>query len=136
MLKPVIIIAIAIGCSVAIFFAFSIYDVDEIVKTKVTPFDCAKAYDEFHVLIEDFNPNSNTQQKKSVELIISLLDNRCHIIVKSWAHESFYENDIWAANWETQSYLNQVYLGEVPCNDKVCQDFLDGIRIMKETLSG
>lgn len=133
-MKPVIIIAIAIGCSVAIFFALSIYDVDDLVKIQVTPFDCAKAYDEFHVLVADFNPDSNAQQKKSVELIISLLDNRCHITVKSWAHESLYENDIWANNWEAQSYLNQVYLGEVPCNDKDCQDTLDGLRIMKEWL--
>jgi len=133
-MKPVIIIAIAISCSVAIFFGLSIYDVDDLVKTQVTPFDCAKAYDEFHVLVADYNPNSEAQTRKSLELTIELMDNRCYITVKSWAHESLYENDIWASNWETQSYVNQVYLGEVSCNDNQCQSIIDNIRVMKKTL--
>ena len=36
-MKPVIIIAIAVGCSVAIFFALSIFDVDDLVKTQIDP---------------------------------------------------------------------------------------------------
>ena len=130
-MKPVIIIAIAVVCSVAVFFGLSVLDIDDMVKTKVNSFDCAEAFDKLMTISNNQNqgdPRKLTQQS------IDMMDNRCFITVKSWAHESMYESDLWNSPWEHTSWVNQLYLGEIPCNDVQCQAVIDNVWNAKKLL--
>ena len=118
-MKSVIIIVIAIGCSVAIFFALSFYDVDDIVKTQLSPFDCVKTYDERYSLIE-----RNDNQRFDdiiVNLDFDLYENRCYATIGSWAYKSLYEDRIWRNSLETYIEVNQHWFGEADCKDARCE---------------
>jgi len=145
-MKPVIIISIAVGCSVAIFFALSIYDVDDIVKTQVLSYDCAKNFDKTVQLRENLSRSTDydSGQKILVELQripIEMMENRCFITIESWAHESTNESEIWyEMDWQTTSYLNQIILGEVQCEEGIralgisCEKIIENFEESKKTL--
>jgi len=119
-LKPVIIIAIAIGCSVAIFFALSFYDVDDIVKTQLSPFDCVKTYDEMYSLSER-NDDNKRFDDNIVNLDFDLYENRCYATIGSWAYKSLYEDIIWRNSLENYITINQHWFGEADCKDEMCE---------------
>lgn len=96
----------------------------------VLPHDCAKTYDEMRAL-EPSSPNMYGFMGKTFEL----MDHRCMITIESWAHESWYESSIWQTDWEYSSYVNQLYLGEVQCNDAECKKILDAIQQAKDELA-
>jgi len=141
-MKPVIIIAIAVVCSIAVFFGLSVFDVDDLVKIQIgiidedfddlpsilNQYDCAETFDAIIMNSE----NEGTQ--KLTELGIDMFDNRCWVTVKSWANESLYESKIWDSDLELTSYLNQAYLGETQCKDTGCQKYVDSLWTVKKSL--
>ena len=92
----------------------------------ISTYDCAKNYDKWRTFMEAEKNSDDYHNESAIEYSIygdyELMENRCFITVKSWAHDSDYEQLIWASNWEGPSYTNQMYLGEIECKDpKVCE---------------
>ena len=93
----------------------------------LSTYDCAKNYDKWRTFMDTDRNSYGYSSQSSVEYFIyghyELLENRCFISVKSWAHESDYEPLIWSSDWENLSYQNQMYLGEISCTDsKICEN--------------
>jgi hypothetical protein len=83
----------------------------------LSTYDCSKNYDQMNIMQNtDMKLGSNYSSYENYFYDhYELMENRCFITVKSWAHESLYEDLIWGTDWETLSYLNQIYLDEIPC---------------------
>ncbi|KFM18178.1 hypothetical protein AAA799B03_00963 [Marine Group I thaumarchaeote SCGC AAA799-B03] len=131
-MKHVVIILVAVGCSIAVFLGLSVLDMDDLLKGELnsiktnfgsTFFDCAKTFDELNSLAKKENSKENLIT--ALELGFDMYDNRCFITVESWAHKSQNEQKIWESDWKNQSYLNQLYLEEIPCNNFQCQSIID-----------
>ena len=122
-----LIIGIIIGFTAGIFFVSS-EDREFIADNNpLSTFDCAKSYDKWRTFMDSDKSSYGYSNSLSTEYFIyghfELMENRCFITVKSWAHESDYEPLIWSTNWESLSHMNQMYLGEIPCMDpKTCED--------------
>ena len=133
-MKPVIIIAIAVVCSVVAVGAvqFSVEPIKEIVNENAMirslTFNCAETYDKNYEIASV--PNYDSQS--SMEGLFELMDHRCFITVKSWAHESRYHNEISQTFWEDMSWRNQAYLDEIECQDQQCKDWIEDMVQIKE----
>ena len=90
-------------------------------------FDCAENYDKYY----EMSIQTGVVHEGYMETMFELMDHRCLITVKSWAHQSEYENEIWTTAWEDFSYLNQVYLDEIPCEDEKCKKLKENVNAMK-----
>ncbi len=134
LLKSVIIITIVIGCSVAIFFALSIFDVDDVLKVQITPYDCARTFDESSSLLET---NRNSYNDRVADTIINLnfelMENRCYATVESWGYKSLYPDKVWGFGWEQGIIKNQHWLGEIDCKDTTCEKLKADIKKERET---
>ena len=127
-----VLIIISIIVVIAAIISFDIIDVSKIrsdidvVFTNMTySHNCAKNFDKWQTLQESdktITSMSNKTMKYSLEKYNELMENRCFITVKSWAHESDYEHVIWASNWKERSYENQIYLGEISDNADTLMD--------------
>jgi hypothetical protein len=131
-MKPIVIIILAIICSVVAVsvFHFSIEPVKEIFNDnkaiKSLTFSCPEKYDLYF-------EKALSSEQYMVEMF-ELMDHRCFITVKSWAHQSEYHNEIWQTAWEDLSWGNQVYLGEIECQDQHCKDWKEDIMTVKVML--
>jgi len=112
-----LIIGVIVGFGIGILFVDS--DDIEIFSDQFATYDCAKNYDKWRTFQEKDKSYSSEPNKTSLEYWLyghnELMENRCFITVKSWAHQSDYEKVIWGENWEGMSHVNQMYLGETPC---------------------
>ena len=91
----------------------------EFVAENFSTFDCAKNYDKWRTFQENKLVSHNDWPYSYFEL----MENRCFITVKSWAHDSDYEKLIWADDWKKISFMNQMYLGEVTCDTEECKTY-------------
>ncbi len=140
-LNPVIIIAIAIGCSVAIFFGLSIFDIDEQIEKVVEKqvgeinYDCAMNYDKYVAKVLEKKDYSNFDAciDSGDKEMFELMDHRCFITIESWAYQSSYEQLIWNEfAWEDFSWINQLLLDEIECQDESCEKTKMGMLQIKE----
>ena len=131
-MKAVIIIAIAVVCSVGLFFGLSFYDVDDIIKTQLTPFDCVETYDERYRLIE--TKDNQRFEDIIVNLEFELYENRCYATIGSWAYKSLYEDRIWGYSLEQYIGLNQEWFGEIDCKDAACEKSQAGMMNNREMM--
>jgi len=131
-MKPVVIIAIAVVCSVAAVLSiqFLFNSGNEILGDNIITgslfFDCAKEFDK---MIRDYdNPKMNNYdesiqyQNTLYNYGFELFENRCLITIESWAYKSNYENRLWDMPWRDLSYYNQIVLGEIQCHERTCQN--------------
>ena len=128
-MKPVIIIAIAVVCSIIAVsvLQLSVDPIKEIVNdnkiVKSLTFSCPEKYDIYF--------EKAVLSEQNMEEMLGLMDHRCFITVKAWAHQSEHHNEIWQTAWEDLSWGNQVYLGEIECQDQHCKDWREDIMIIK-----
>ncbi|MDC4216792.1 MAG: hypothetical protein MT335_03630 [Candidatus Nitrosopumilus limneticus] len=132
-MKPVFIILIAVVCAVIVLFGLSVYSIENVGETKLTPFNCAEVFDNSGFV------NSNQNYKTWGKAYVELMDNRCFLTVESWAHESdllqsgeYLTSGI--SNWKQYYRINETYLGEFYCRDLKCQAEIDTILDIKKTL--
>jgi hypothetical protein len=102
-LKPVVIIAIAVVCSViaVLSIQFISNNSNEIVSTLT--FDCAKQYDQLGD--KTYSDSMTTEEGK--EIFETFLKNKCASTVDDWKERSKYQDNIKDANWDLMKYLEQ-----------------------------
>jgi len=118
-MKPVIIIAIAVGCSVVAVFgvlavlqfggeAISEFGGEAIsefgdLASSVIPFDCAKQFDKMQKLDEERNPDGTipyAEIDNTRESVDIFLENRCVSTLDQWKGSSQYQDKIKEVDWE------------------------------------
>ena len=90
-----VIIGLGIGVVLGFTIGFLITSEDiEFVADNftITTYDCAKNYDKWRTFLRE-----TADPAKVYNESLELMENRCFITVKSWAHQSDYEKVIWSA---------------------------------------
>lgn len=123
-----LVIGVIIGFIIGVFFVSS-EDIEFVINNNpLSTYDCAKNYDKWRTFMETDKNSDNYPNQSSMDYAVfgqfELMENRCFITVKSWAHASDFEQLIWGADWKKESYINQIYLEESPCEDPMMCDMI------------
>ncbi len=110
----------------------------EYIEKKFMGYDCAKNFDKAVAvsdldrsinLLESLSQNKNMQTHQLLKYG-ELMDNGCFITVKSWADDSDYEAVIWQNDWKLLSYVNQLWLHEIDCDNLEMCKAVAGIQFL------
>ncbi len=119
-MKPVMIIVIAF-----VLLSSTIIPV-------MASYDCAKSYDLMQMTFEEHQTKTlderelNPLQPQLVIIADEMIENRCGATISSWAYDSLYPERIREQDWEYQTHLNKVALGETEPTDEYEKEFLEG----------
>jgi hypothetical protein len=94
------------------------------LHSNATSFDCARNYDLMQSKYDEFKLKSMSYQDlhplddELAPIVKEHIENRCGITISLWAHESLYPDRIKNVDWEYESHVNQLVLGEIePTNE-------------------